>query len=323
MKPLADRIFDLIPRTPHGLSLQAAKQAARQDTAHVRAAFDALHDTQRAIIVKRGRGGALYLVHRDTKVLACVVCHTEFTRKPQSKRLTCSRPCHAAYGWRDPVKAEARRKALSAAQSTPKALARTAATNKRRWAKPEEHEKLAEQSRNRWKDPDFRAVVSAKIRVNHQAPEMRAFYSKKRKEDWARPEYAAMVKAKSAASLREQARRARSSQMMKDRWADPAIRAKFIRANAARNTPELRAKNAARLKAIWSDPVKAAEMRAKQRATIDTPEYRNAVSARMKAAHKNKAFRKKYLAGLKKGRKTQKRRAGRNVPQGTFESALA
>jgi hypothetical protein len=266
MKTLADRIFDLIPRTRCGLSLKDAMAGTRQSQVHVRAAFDALHKAGRGKIVKRGRGGALYLILPSGNVRSCVVCHKEFTppvgvwrgtvRKRMSTRKTCSRSCHAAYGWlAHPEKREARCKALSAAQSTPEALARTAAHNKRRWSNPEEHEKLREQNSKRWKgNPEKYFEYCARLAIINGTPEKREFYSKLRKENWADPEYAAMVKAKSAASLREQTRRANAGARLKARWGDPVKGERLRQANIAKNNkPENKKRTSERMKKLWQD----------------------------------------------------------------------
>ena len=263
MKSLADRIAGIIPQTAHGLSLKAAIANTGNEAPAVRAAFDRLVSNGLARIVRRGRGGAVYIVLADCSVPICAVCQREFTRPPKSKRETCSNHCHAALRHRraTPEQKEKWRKTLSRVQSSPKALARLAAHNQRRWSDPKQHEMLSEQNRKRWKDPESAAIVAAKIRVHHQQPKMRAFYSELRKKDWARPEYAAMVKAKSAASLREQSRRAKISALVKKRWQDPELRAKYTSANSARNTPELRAANAERMRKRWTDPKFRAKMK--------------------------------------------------------------
>lgn len=237
MRSLADRILAAIPNTPHGLSLRQATEICGSDLAHTRAAFEALDNERRAQLVKRGRGGAIYLVHRDATIPICVVCQTEFERAPKSKRLTCSGHCRSVLNWRNmkPEYRAARTAAIKAAKNTPENKERQRLRNKERWAKPGEREKLSAQNRKRWKDPEASAIIAAKIRLNHQKPEMRKFYSDLRKKDWARPEYAEMVKAKSAASLREQHRRARMGEMLKARWRDPEQRKKLTAANVKRN----------------------------------------------------------------------------------------
>lgn len=245
MKTLADRIFVVIPDTAQGLSMKAAQRATGQSSAHVRRAFEALHAANRARIVKRGCGGALYLVHPESEVTTCVVCRREFTPPVakrsdsrgvrRSQRKTCSRKCHAALGWlAHPEKRGDRCKALSAAQSTPKAMARIAAHNKRRWAKPEEHEKLREQNRLRWKDnPEKRFEYGAKLAIINGTPEKKKFYSEMRKAHWADPVKRKKMYDAATASQRVAAYREKLSRITKERWADPVWRAKWAKKQSA------------------------------------------------------------------------------------------
>lgn len=247
MKSLTSQILAIVPASTIGLSLSEAMEVLGHDRAHTKAAFDALASCGKIIVVKRGQGGRIFAVQSSTGVLACAVCQREFTRKPKSKRRTCSETCHVKLAWRK--NRDERLASLRAAGKSPKRVAALAETNRKRWADPAQHEKVSAENRRRWKDPETAAIMAAKIRLNHSKPEMRKFYSDMRKKAWQDPEYAAMVKAKSAASLREQSRRDKLRDLAKQRWADPVFRAKFTAANKARNTPELRAANSARMKA--------------------------------------------------------------------------
>lgn len=258
MKPLADRVLALIPNTSHGLSLKSAVKELRQDIPHVRAAFEALEKSGRARMVRRGRGGALYLLLPTVAVLVCAVesCRREFTRPPASKRVTCSRPCWASFGWRDPEKAAKRRAKISEVHKTPEALARTAAFNKRRWSKPGEREKLALQNSRRWKGriEEFERY-RAKMRIIQTEPERRKMYSDLRKEWWADPKMRKRMTDAVNASAAVQEYRKNFGKFLKQRWADPEFRAKYTAANRARNTPEKAKKTSKRMKKLWADPL--------------------------------------------------------------------
>lgn len=232
-----DQIAAAIPAGKVGLSLVAAADIVGGPVPFARKAFEAVAASGRAMLVRRGRGGALFLVHNDAGVLACKMCQREFTRGRKSKRVTCSTPCAMSYGWAKagPDSAVKRGRAISAALNTPENKARQDAHNKRRWSKPGEREKLAEQNRKEWKRPEKAAIRAAKIALAHQKPEMREFYSKLRKADWANPEYRKMVMEKVSASKKVAAYRARFSQLMKQRWADGDLRQKYTAANRERN----------------------------------------------------------------------------------------
>lgn len=266
MKSLAARILELVPGATGGLSLRAAVKALGQDIPHTRAAFEALDKSGRARLFRRGRGGALYLAPPDSAVLICAIetCRTEFQRAPKSKRLTCSRACHGALGWKDPVKAAKRRAAISTEHRSPEARARTAAHNKRRWSKPGEREKLALQNARRWKGriEEFERY-RAKMRIIQTEPERRKMYSDLRKEWWADPKMRKKMTDAVNASEAVQEYRKNFGKFLKLRWADPEFRAKYTAANRARNTPERGEKTSKRMKKLWADPVWSAEVRRK------------------------------------------------------------
>lgn len=258
MKSLADRVLELVPAATGGLSLRAAIKALGQNTAHTRAAFEALDKSGRARLFRRGRGGALYLAPSNSGVLICAVetCRKEFQRGRKSKRVTCSKACQISFGWSsDPERAARRRVALSASQSTPEALARTAAHNKRRWSKPGEREKLAEQNRREWKKPEKAAIRAAKIRLKHQRPESRKFYSDMRKAEWENPVTRARNLKAQNTSKRTQAYREKLSVLAIERNKSPEFRAKVIARNKAiANDPVLKARASKRMKALWANP---------------------------------------------------------------------
>lgn len=199
-------------------------------------------------VVPRGHFGPAYG--------ACEVCDAFFSRAPRSVARCCSRSCANALGWRGEGQKEKRCAALSEAQSTPEAVARTHAVNKRRWSKAENREKLSKQNRREWADPAKKLRRSAAIQAKQGAPSQRKHYSEMRKADWKRPEYRDKCYAAATAAQRSDANRAKLSEKAKQRWANPEMRAKYIdgmhksekvksRSMAHLHTPEARAKAAA------------------------------------------------------------------------------
>lgn len=245
---LSDKIARAIPPGNTGVTIAQAVALCGGQQAHVEKAFEAIAVSGAAIMVKRGRGGVLYLVHPASGVLACKVCRREFARKAKSKRVTCSSHCHAASTWGTVEQRAARGRAISKALSTPEGKARLAEHNKKRWSKPGEREKLAAQNRREWAKPEKAAIRAAKIRINHGKPEVRKFYSDLRKKDWANPVQRKKMRDAAAASQKVAAYRAHFSEVMKQRWKDGDLRKKYTEANKARNTPELRAASSKRMK---------------------------------------------------------------------------
>lgn len=163
MKPLADRIFDLIPATLTGLSLKDAMAGTRQDAKHVRAAFDVLHGGNRVILVKRGRGTALYIVHLGQKVRACVICLKEFqaTRK-QTK--TCSYSCGRHLAWQNEDMRARHKISVKRAANTPQRIEKMTKLSRTLCAKPAERLRRSECNRRNWADPEIRTrrIISIK-----------------------------------------------------------------------------------------------------------------------------------------------------------------
>lgn len=251
MKPIAKKIFSLIPENKTGLTVAEVCGLVSASASAIRQAFETLEQSGRIKLIRRGKGRRLFAVRIHHDVLSCAMCRREFVRLKQSNRVTCSRPCAISMGWAraSPERRAERCAALSASQSTPKAKARTAAHNKKRWADPEQHRKLSEQNRRRWKDPEQNAIVSAKIRLNHRKPEVRKFYSDMRTENWKDPAFREKTTNGIRRSKQSKEAREKFSKLLKDRWADPILRAKYTEANKKRNTPELRDAASKRMKA--------------------------------------------------------------------------
>ena len=158
--------------------------------------------------------------------MICVVCGEPFERpNPKSRRVTCSRSCHAALGWRrDPEKRIAN---IGAAARAPRRRARTIEVNRQRWARPGEREKLSERNRDRWADPETRVALGRAISAGWTA-EKRASYSAFRTRQWAEDTaFREAVTAGVRRSHRSPEYRALFSRLLKARWQDPAWRAKW------------------------------------------------------------------------------------------------
>lgn len=190
----------------------------------------------------------------------CANCRRWF--KTETTRKTCSRSCAVALSWRNPEVKARRGAAISAAKLTEKGRADTARSNRDRWARPGEKEKLAQQNRREWKIAGEKRARSIKAAWG---PKQRAHLSAIRKRQWTEPEFRNKVIAAATASQRTQAYRAHFSEALKARWADPVWRAKYVAANRRRNAdPAYQAIRSNRMKALWKDP----EFREKQRVAM-------------------------------------------------------
>lgn len=224
--------------------------------AHVRVAIEELDKAKRAVLIRRGRGGGYYVAPLSFATPVCVVCHHEFERATKSKRATCDRSCRIAFAWASLTPAQRAQRVAVIAESrrTPEARARTQEFNKRRWADPMQREKLADQSRKRWRDPETKALISSKIRANHQTPEFRQMLSERKKRDWADPEKRRKMLDASAAGQRSETNRQRMSRNLKERWQDPVGRERLIAGIKKRYTKAYRKKLGEAARARWADP---------------------------------------------------------------------
>lgn len=267
MKTLADEIFDLL-KPGDRLSIGDMTGNLAADRASVRKAMDTLRDARRADIVRiPGAGRELFLVpyraFGDGFLNVCANCGKSFQRRPKTKAMNCSKSCAQRWVWKNPEVHARRCEALQIAHNTPSALQRTARTNAARWAREGEREKLVDANKKRWADPTQRAAISRGIRAVQQKPEQRALYSDIRKKYWDDPEKRKKMVAGIRRSKSTPEARAKFSRLLSERWKDPAMREKYTRANAVRNSPEMRAVNSARMKAFWANPENAAAAREK------------------------------------------------------------
>jgi hypothetical protein len=248
MKTLADEVLALVG--PNGVSLIEAAKALVADKPSVRAAFLKLDAEGKAIAARsRGQGRAWRLLSLGDKTPVCKICHREFERPRKSKRATCSRECWASFGWHNPEGKQKRIAAIKRQRASAEGRANTAARNKTLWSDPKQRERLAEWSRKRWSDPEVKAKMSAAIHAVQSKPEMRARYSEIRKAQWKDPVIRERMHEAAKKSQKTQAYREKLRKLVKERWKDPYFREKWTKANAARNTPDLRKAASERMKA--------------------------------------------------------------------------
>lgn len=271
MKTLADEILSLMVDTQAALSAETCADRLAVTVQNVREAMHKINEEGRADLVRIGTSKQLLLVWRNTRSSdlrnICVRCHKPFLRPENSKRRCCCQSCSCAMSWRGPGVKEARIEGIKIERRTPAARARLAAHNKRRWAKPEQHANLSEDNKRRWADPEIKAKMARGIRRIRQLPEKRAASSEIKKRQWKEDEYRKNAIAGIKRSKSTPEARAKFSKLLSDRWKDPVMREKYTRANAMRNTPELRAKAAARFKEFHANPENSAAFVAKVRAT--------------------------------------------------------
>lgn len=129
----------------------------------------------------------------------CVVCAQLFEvpktpadktgkRYKLSARKTCSRTCHASYGWRAEASRAKRAESIRASKLTPKALAHVQAFNRERWSKPGAREALSRRNREAWSDPATKVALSVAIANAQRLDEARKRYSAIRRAWWQDPD---------------------------------------------------------------------------------------------------------------------------------------
>lgn len=254
MTTLADEILTALPSLvqPYSKGLTIKEVAAHFccSVADASAAFDELRSTWRAQVVRHGeRGGTrrVTAIGHDFGLpgafaKACRLCENLYQSQNE---FYCSKKCSATDRWNRPGYKERVRAALSAAQSTPEAVARTRAVNKKRWSQPGEREKLSEHNRTvKWADPITRAKLSAGIQRVNGSPEMRKKISDRKKKEWQDPEYRERHVAAVRAHHQKPESREKFAELLRKRWEDPEMRAKYTRANRERNDKRKRGKPA-------------------------------------------------------------------------------
>lgn len=212
MKTLADRIFEIIPKNKRGISLREAAKATRQSTQHVRAAFDKLSESGRAVLVRRGKGrtGTLYAAHVDQGVRACVICQKEIHPVRKTTK-TCSHSCGRFLMYSDPVKRAQHKAATTRAARRPQRRALQRKLSRKRGADPVHRAKLSENNRRSWADPIKRAkrvVGIKKAWDGARGAARRKGLSKKKKALWNDPEWRARSMEAMRASKRGRFKRA-------------------------------------------------------------------------------------------------------------------
>ena len=185
--------------------------------------------------------------------MICVECSKEFERPRKSKRQTCSRACWAALGWKS--NRDDRIASITAQKRTPEGRAASVETNRKRWSRPGEREKLAEYNRRRWAQPEIKFALSAAIRDGWTL-ERRAEFAAFRARQWAEDE---AYRAKNVAAIRAAKStpeaRAKFSALLTARWRDPKSRAVYVAAMQRRVAdPVERRKFSVAMKRRWDDP---------------------------------------------------------------------
>lgn len=247
MRTLADEILGIL--SAKALPLSDISSRLGSDHQSVRRAAQALNDNGHALLVRRRR--TLHLASTDYAGAVCKNCYGEFVRPimsdgTPSKRLTCSRFCHAAWGWKSKPGARERKIAgIKKHRATPEAKARLAAHNERRWSNPEQHKKLSEQNRREWADPEKKAKRAASIRAVNGSVEFRKLCSDIRKAYWQEPELRDEHLAAIRAARRTPEARRATSAANKRRYEERASRQKYLavsRENIAKATAKIKGK---------------------------------------------------------------------------------
>lgn len=238
MKTLADEVLDVLPALApprsKGATVPALSKRLDCPAANIRDAMRALHDCDRAMIVRHGeRGDAQRLVPMDHDfglgypARPCRTCEKVFTQLTDGARF-CSRSCRVKWSWRDPDVRARRIASIKVERQTPEAKERLRQHNIRRWSKPEEHAKLSEQNRREWADPAKRAKRSAGIQAANGSPEMRKKYSDRKKEQWKDADYREHTIAAATAGHRTSYSREKASRLLKERWQNPQTRPRYM-----------------------------------------------------------------------------------------------
>jgi hypothetical protein len=247
---VADEIALVLPSLwathPNGPALAVFADKLAIDLGKIRRAAKEINADGRAWLMRRLKSREQFLVPPRCHVGGlryCANCEKTFDNfyfDPNGKRRmamsrTCSRSCAVALKWKKPGMREHMRRVLSERQSTPDALARIAAHNKRRWSDSEEHKRLSEQNRREWADPVKGALRAQSIKEVQNRPEQRKFYSDLRKQWWKDPVMRKKMHDAAAASQKTQAYREKLSGLAKERWRDPVWREKWTAANKVKS----------------------------------------------------------------------------------------
>lgn len=246
---LADEVMLALPcllvEYPNGPSLRCIAAHLAADYTSVRTAAKELNHSARGDLMKRRSSRELFLVplkYREADGIPhCSHCGNLFDRPTKTsgrsgkKRYThyndrrcCTRSCAVAWSWTRGAAKEKRSAGIKKTHSTPEALARTAAHNKRRWSKPGERDRMSEQNRQQWANPIKKATRSQQIRENHRKPEMRKKFSEIIKRLWSEPDYRAKTVDGIRRSKSTPEARAKFSKLLRDRWADPTGRLIYL-----------------------------------------------------------------------------------------------
>lgn len=251
MRTLADEIADALPAMmaefPAGPGLREICRRLAADWPNVRAAAFRLNTEGRADVMRRRSSRELFLAPLKCRTVDgmphCANCGNPFERPPRkvypsgscyNDRRCCCRSCSVALSWKNAGTRAARIAGQRKVKSTPEAKARTAETNRRRWARPGEKERMSERNRRLWADPTGAALRTQAIRRSKRKPESRRKASEARKAAWRDP----VIRERMLDGMRRAhgtpQHRKKLSESMKARWRDPEQRAKMTAANGAK-----------------------------------------------------------------------------------------
>jgi hypothetical protein len=188
LQTLADEVLGVV--APDGVGLKDVARILAADVQSVRAAFAKLDEDGRAILVRRGRGGAYLLFPLGASVKACVICHRELTGAKRKGTKTCSRSCAHYLAWRNPAMRAKHQASVKASRADPKVRARMWETIIAAHRTPESRAKKSETNRRSWADPEqrVRRVLSIKAAWDGDAAR-KARHAELKQAHWSDPEY--------------------------------------------------------------------------------------------------------------------------------------
>lgn len=115
--------------------------------------------------------------------------------------------------------------------------------NAKRWADPEQRERMSEHNRRQWKDDTIRARRIAGNKASKATPEYHARASEMRRQAWQDPELREKMTSRMRETKNTPEMKAKFSKQLADRWQDPILRPKYlaaVRASAKKRGDQIR-----------------------------------------------------------------------------------
>lgn len=165
-----------------------------------------------------------------------------------------------------------------------------------------------------WADPDHRRRFSEAIGEGKRKPHFRESARQTAQKHWNDPEYRAEKIAQHKAFWADPKNRAERCLLLKKVWDDPVKTARKSALVKSQWSPERRAAQRVRTKALWADPEFKARTLAKLIAAKRTPENSALVSARMKQLWADPGFRQKQITLIRMAKRSDRPRQGGSVP---------